>query len=258
MKLTNLITDLSLPLPPGQRWAVLGPEAVEFETKLRHVVGQAASLTYQPATASQLDGLLLAGALSAEMEPTIWLKQIMASLKPEARLLIIDWQADGPLDAGPDLQNRFNRGKLSRLLRENGFGVVNLVSNRPRYYVVQGVKRQPPPPLHAGEFVTVATLAELPKNGMKQVELFGQPLIVANTGREIVAFARACPHAGNSLAGGKLRGRYIVCPVHFYMWNVCTGEPEQPADEDTLPTHLVKVDEAQGVVQVALRGQTAG
>lgn len=253
MKLTNFVNHLPLQLPPGQQWAVLGPEAAEFEAKLRDVVGQVVSLTYQSEAASELDGLLLAGALSVAAEPVAWLQKIIAPLKAGARLLVVDWQADGPLDEGPELDQRFNRGKLRRLLREAGFGMVSQVVSHSRYYLVEAVKQPPRPPLHAGEFVTVATLAELPKNGLKQVELFGQPVLVANTGREIVAFAQACPHAGNSLARGKLRGRYIVCPVHFYMWNVFTGEPEQPVDEDILPTYLVKVDEAQGLVQVALR-----
>lgn len=254
MKLANLITHLPLQLTPGQRWAVLGPEVTEFQAKLRDLVGHVVGLTEDNIMASELDGLFLAGALSAAAEPITWLQELIAPLKQGATLIVIDWQADGPLDAGPELHHRFNRGKLCRLLRETGFGTVSVVVSHSRYYLIQAVKHQPPPPLHAGKFVTVAALAELPKNGMKQVELFGQPLIVANTGREIVAFAQVCPHAGHSLAKGKLRGRHIICPAHFYMWNVCTGEPEEPADEDTLPTYLVKVDEVQGLVQVALRG----
>lgn len=247
MKLADLITNLPFQLPSGQRWAILGPEAEDIKTK----VGQAAGLPYS--AASDLDGLLLIGALSAEAEPEVWLNQTVAPLKEGAALFVIDWQTDGLLDAGPDLHQRFNRGKLCRLLREAGFGTVRVLHNQPRYYIVEAVKHRPPPALHTGEFVTVATLAELPKNGMKAVKLFGQQLVVANTGREIVAFAQACPHAGSALNQGKLRGRHIICPLHFYMWNVCTGEPVEPADEDMLPTYLVRVDETQGLVQVALK-----
>jgi nitrite reductase/ring-hydroxylating ferredoxin subunit len=120
------------------------------------------------------------------------------------------------------------------------------------YYILQAVKEAPAPPSHPGEFVTVATLAELPKNSMKPVELFGHLIIVANTGREIVAFAQTCPHAGTSLGRGKLRGQTIICPLHYYMWNVCTGEPIEPADEDMLPLYPVRVDAHNGTIQVAL------
>jgi len=105
---------------------------------------------------------------------------------------------------------------------------------------------------HAGEFIEVAHLDDLPRNEMKLVELFGQRLIIANTGRGIAAFAQACPHAeGGDLFRGRLRGRNILCPVHFYIWNVSTGEPIEPADEDILPRYPVKVDEA-GRIFVAL------
>jgi toluene monooxygenase system ferredoxin subunit len=87
---------------------------------------------------------------------------------------------------------------------------------------------------------------------MKQVELFGQQIIVANTGQEIVAFAATCPHGTSPLLRGRIRGRQIICALHFYMWNVCTGDPVEPDDEDTLPTYPVKVDVERGLVRVAL------
>jgi nitrite reductase/ring-hydroxylating ferredoxin subunit len=100
--------------------------------------------------------------------------------------------------------------------------------------------------------VTVASLAELPKNAMKVVDVFGQTIIVANTGREIVAIARACPHENSPLDKGLLRGRNIVCPLHAYIWNVHTGEPVEPADEDTLRRYPVKIDQDEGQIFVAV------
>ncbi|MBE7552365.1 MAG: Rieske (2Fe-2S) protein [Anaerolineales bacterium] len=247
MNLSDLIPALPIQPQPGQRWAVLGPEAEVFRAKFR----LAAELT-EGAVPSDLDGLLLAGALSARAEATPWLKQMLASMSEGTALVVVEWQGDGPLDLGPDLERRFKRGKLSRLLWEEGWSQIELLVNTPCCYVLRAVKAPLAPPPHAGEFVTVATLDELPKNRMKRVELFGQPLIVANTGREIVAFAQVCPHAGTSLLKGTLKGRHIVCPLHFYMWNVCTGEPVEPADEDILPCYPVRVDAESGLIQVAL------
>ena len=167
-------------------------------------------------------------------------------------MIVIDWQADGPLDYGPDLNQRFKRGKLSRVLREAGFGVVETLKSHPAYYIVRAVKGPPPAVPHAGEFVPVATLDELPKNAMKAVELFGREVIVANTGKEIIALDRACPHAGSPLDKGLLRGRHIVCRLHAYMWNIKTGEPVQPDDEDTLHLYPVKIDKEQAQILVAL------
>jgi len=250
MNLSELITLLPIQLQPGKRWAVLGPEAEAVALRLK--LGQADILPHPDAIGPEYDHLLLVGALSVEAEAVTWLKRVSETLPEGTTLVVIDWQGDGPLDQGPDLEQRFKRGKLYRLLRESGFGRIETLTNHPVYYIVWTVKEPPAPLPHAGEFVTVATLDELPKNGMKQVELFGHRLIVANTGREIVAFAQACPHTGSALNKGKLRGRQIICPLHFYMWDVCTGEPVEPADEDTLPLYPVKVDIEKGVVQVAL------
>jgi toluene monooxygenase system ferredoxin subunit len=86
---------------------------------------------------------------------------------------------------------------------------------------------------------------------MKLINLFGQVVIVANTGKEIVAFAQQCPHAEGRLDEGRLRGRNVICPVHYYIWNVSSGEPVAPEDEDILPRYLVRVDHDSGKIFVA-------
>lgn len=248
MNLADLVT--TIPLEPNLRWVVLGSEAEAFAAKL--ALGPEEILPDADFISPKLQGLLLAGALSAEVEATTWLDQLLAALPEQARLLVIEWQGDGPLDVGPDLKRRFKRGKLCRHLRQAGFSQIEVLVNHPLYYIAQAVNQAPAPLPHRGEFVPVATLAELPESGMKQVEVFGQSIIVANTGREIVAFAQACPHAGTSLLRGKLKGRVIICPLHYYIWHVNTGEPIEPADEDILPLYPVRVDSASGIIQVAL------
>jgi nitrite reductase/ring-hydroxylating ferredoxin subunit len=249
MHLSKLVATLPIEPQPGEHWAVLGPEAGSFLAGFSPAVMQIDS---SPHSAAALDGLVLAGALSAELEAAVWLKQVVGELRDGATLVVIEWQGDGPIDVGPDLERRFKRGKLCRLLRESGFGRIALLSDHPIYYIIQASKVPPAVMPHAGEFVTVARVAELTKNAMKQVELFGRQIIVANTGREIVAFAPTCPHAGTSLIKGKLKGRLIMCPLHFYMWNVCTGEPIEPPDEDILRLFPVKIDYENDLIQVAL------
>lgn len=248
MKLAELVT--TIPIEPDLRWAVLGPEAEAFAAKL--ALEPEEILPGADFISPKLQGLLLAGALSAEVEAGVWLDQLLVALPKRAMLMVIEWQGDGPLDVGPDLERRFKRGKLCRHLRQAGFSQIEVLVNHPLYYIAQAINQAPAPPPHAGEFVPVATIAELPKNGMKQVEVFGQSMIVANTGREIVAFAQVCPHAGTSLLRGKLKGRMIICPLHYYMWNISNGEPIEPADEDILPLYPVRVDFTTGIIQVAL------
>ncbi len=244
MYLSELVKTLNVQTQAKQRWVILGPEAEAFRPKLQPATVDGAS---RPAA----DGILLAAALSSEAEPSARLIQIAAELKEGATLVVVDWQTDGPLDIGPDLKRRLNRGRVCRILRQGGFGTVGLAINHPHYYVVRAVKGPAAPVAPLSRFVDVAGLDELPKNAMKLVDLLGQKIIVANTGREIVAFAQTCPHANGHLDQGRLRGRNVVCPVHYYIWNVRSGEPVEPADEDILTRYAVRIDEKRSRVLVA-------
>jgi nitrite reductase/ring-hydroxylating ferredoxin subunit len=231
------------------RWSAVGPEALALQALLRSP--EITWLNFSEEIIPTLDGLLLAGALSAVAEAQTWLWQLIHLLREGAVLLVIDWQDDGLLTYGPDLSTRFKKGRLCRFLRENSFGLVETVEHQPLYYVVNAIKGPAPAVPHATELVEVASLAELPKNGMKLVKLFDHKIVVANTGKEIVAFAATCPHAGGLLSEGRLRGRNVVCPLHAYIWNVRTGEPVEPVQEDTLRRYTVQVDRGRVLVALA-------
>lgn len=255
MRLSQLVTRLEIAAQPGQRWLVVGPEADIFAGRLQVTSAEPVFHQNQVSLAAEpaYDGLLLAGALSTGTQTLAWLESLLAAIKTGASLVVVDWQADGRLDFGPDLEYRVKQGRVRRMLRTASFSQIQVMVDHPLYYAVRAIKAAPRPVPHAGEFVAVATVAELPRNTMKEVEIFGQKVVIANTGQEIVAFAGACPHAGQPLHGGKLRGRKVICPRHGYIWNVCTGEPIEPADEDILPRYPVRVEGGQ--VWVALTDQ---
>jgi toluene monooxygenase system ferredoxin subunit len=240
--LAYFITNPDWGLQPDDRWLVLGAEAEKLATMLHTAGGQ-------PANGHTPNTLVLAGALSAQANPWAWLNQTIAGFQNGPKLIFVDWQTDGPLIPGPALARRVKPGRLRRWLREAGFGLIETVQNHPIYYIVKAQKAAPA--AAGGAFVPVATLDELPRNGMKAVEVAGQPVVVANTGKEIVAFARACPHANRHLDDGLLRGRNVICRAHGYIWNVCTGEPVEPPNEDTLPRYEVKIEPERGLVLVA-------
>jgi nitrite reductase/ring-hydroxylating ferredoxin subunit len=248
MDLTQLVARFDLPIRPGEQWAAAGPGQDAWPARFPAVVWQ----PFRPEIGLQLDGLLLAGALSggSPAQAEAWLRQTAGRLKESARLIVIEWQADGPLEVGPELEHRFKKGRLGRLLRQLGFGRLETLAHQPHYYILQATRAAPPAP--ADHFIDVAGLDELPKNGMKPVELLGCQLVIANTGKEIVAFARACPHAGSPLERGILRRRDLACRQHGYIWDVCTGEPVEPADEDILTRYPVRIDAERRRVLVAL------
>lgn len=246
MQLSQLITKLNLNPHPGEQWAALGPNAAMFHPLL-------SPATLHNTVKPNLDGILLVDILSSQADPSTWLEQIITTMKDQASLIVIDWQADGPLDVGPELQRRFKRGKLCRLLRETGFDRVETILNHNIYYAIRAVKGPISSQPQANTFIDVADLEELPRNAMKSVELLDHKIIIANTGREIVAFAQGCPHAEADLYQGRLRGRNVICPLHFYIWNVQTGYPVEPADEDILPRYPVKIDQERRRVLVSVK-----
>ena len=247
MQLSDLIEVSNFEQEITHNWSIFGPEAGVFVSKLGIKLAP-----YSETNISNLDGLLLAGTLSSRLDPQEWLVQVTEQMKTGAVLIIIDWQSDGLLNYGPELERRFKKGRLQRLLRVSGFGRVDLLDDHPLYYIIRAQKGPAAPNPHAHEFVDVAGLDEVPKNAMKKVQLFGQNIIVANTGKEIVAFAQKCPHTSGPLDKGILRGRNVACPLHGYIWNVCSGEPIEPPDEDILPRYRVKIDADGGRIFVAL------
>jgi nitrite reductase/ring-hydroxylating ferredoxin subunit len=245
MQLIDTIPPFSLKTTPAEQWLISGPAAWQW-ANLFGLTSPVESM--QPGLA----GILLAEVLSNRDDAATWLEQWLPTLDLGTRLVIIEWQADGPLEPGPSLERRFKRGRLCRLLREAGFGAIETLVNQTLGYIVQAYKEpisnQPPPP---GEFIEVASLDELPKNAMKVVEVFDQTVIVANTGKEIVAFAQQCPHAEGRLNEGRLRGANVMCPVHYYIWNVQSGRPVEPTDEDILPRYPVRIDETTRKILIA-------
>ena len=252
-KLSDLITSLDIKPEPNGLWSVMGVNVEVFAQHLHTASRNRVRFQpYHPSELTALDGLLLAEALSTHNNPHLLLQQITEHLKPASTLLIIDWQADGPPTYGPDFDARFKKGWLSRLLREWGFGQVDTLEHHPVYYVVRAVKGPSPSLAHTDTFVEVAHLDDLPGNSMQTVDVFGHTVVIANTGQEIVAFDQTCPHANGKLDKGLLRRQNIACPLHGYIWNIISGEPLFPADEDCLRRYRVKINEEQQKIMVSL------
>ncbi|HET6674795.1 MAG TPA: Rieske (2Fe-2S) protein [Nitrospiraceae bacterium] len=79
------------------------------------------------------------------------------------------------------------------------------------------------------DFITVATVDEVPPGACKSVEVQGVFIALCNVQGTVYALDNTCPHAGGPLGEGTLRGELIVCPWHGWRFNVRTGErPENP------------------------------
>jgi len=102
----------------------------------------------------------------------------------------------------------------------------------------------------SAEVVAVCPLAALRDDGARWVQ---DGVAVVREGGHLYAFEQACPHAGASLAEGRLRGGSISCPQHGGRFRlrdgqVLAGPPRRPllcydVEEDGL-TVLVRARQA--------------
>ena len=82
--------------------------------------------------------------------------------------------------------------------------------------------------------IPVARIEEVAVGGMKEVDLGGRQVLLANVDGEYFAFARQCPHEEADLKTGALEGARIRCTNHNYCFDLRTGECLLPKGGPTL------------------------
>ena len=70
---------------------------------------------------------------------------------------------------------------------------------------------------------------------------------------EIVAFKPSCPHARGPLADGRVKGNEIVCPWHFFRFDLRTGKAARGESILQLTRYPVRVEGGQILVDVETR-----
>lgn len=59
----------------------------------------------------------------------------------------------------------------------------------------------------------------------KEVELpSGKLVLIIRSDSGLYACCADCPHQDTPLAEGSLDGNILMCPLHFWQWNIETGE----------------------------------
>ncbi|HYU17823.1 MAG TPA: non-heme iron oxygenase ferredoxin subunit [Chloroflexota bacterium] len=99
------------------------------------------------------------------------------------------------------------------------------------------------------EFVTVAETSEIHAGQMKEVDVNGQSVLLANVGGHYYAIEATCTHRGGPLPEGELHGDVVTCPWHFGGFDVRTGEAVALPPTDSVNTYRVRV--TGSAVQVA-------
>ena len=98
-----------------------------------------------------------------------------------------------------------------------------------------------------GDWEQVAEVGEVPAGEMREIEAFGERLVLANADGTYHVFGAWCPHVGTSLALGYLNDCIVTCFAHLWRFDVRDGSILYPAMQGvargyTLPTYPVRVE----------------
>ena len=99
------------------------------------------------------------------------------------------------------------------------------------------------------DYVTVASVDDVPPGSGKVVEAGGRLLALFNVDGAFYVLDNTCLHRGGPVGEGDLEGTVVTCPWHGFQYDVTTGRNVFDPDVG-LQTFPVRV--ADGEVQVAV------
>jgi nitrite reductase (NADH) small subunit len=76
-------------------------------------------------------------------------------------------------------------------------------------------------------FVRAAKVEDIPAGTIREVEVNGKALALANLGGTFHAIDNGCIHRGGPLGDGPLEGKIVTCPWHGWQYDVTTGKVAQ-------------------------------
>jgi nitrite reductase (NADH) small subunit len=76
-------------------------------------------------------------------------------------------------------------------------------------------------------FARAAKTTEIAPGTIKEFQLEGKPVAVANVDGKFYAINNTCLHRGGPLGQGPLEGKIVTCPWHGWEYDVTTGKISQ-------------------------------
>lgn len=74
------------------------------------------------------------------------------------------------------------------------------------------------------EYTTVAPADALAENSGMCLEVAGREIALFRVGDAFYAVDNECPHSGGPLCDGYLEGNTVMCPWHFWQFDLTNGE----------------------------------
>ena len=90
-------------------------------------------------------------------------------------------------------------------------------------------------------WVKIANKNEIREGNGKEVHINGQRIALFLSNNKYYAIEALCRHQDGSLAPGKIEGEVVECPLHFWHYNIRTGELLDYMDGVKLNTFDVEV-----------------
>jgi|SRR6188472_1513077 len=98
------------------------------------------------------------------------------------------------------------------------------------------------------DFVKVAETKDIQTSQMKEVQIDGKDVCIANVDGKYYAIGNVCTHMGGPLAEGKLEGHEVQCPWHGSRFDIRNGKVTRPPAQREEPIYEVKVED--GVILI--------
>jgi nitrite reductase/ring-hydroxylating ferredoxin subunit len=76
-------------------------------------------------------------------------------------------------------------------------------------------------------FVRAVAASEIPVGTIKEVNVAGTAVALANIGGDYHAINNTCLHRGGPLGEGMLEGKIVTCPWHGWQFDVTSGKSVQ-------------------------------
>ena len=99
------------------------------------------------------------------------------------------------------------------------------------------------------DFVKVADTDEILPSQMKEVEVDGQSILIANVNGKYYAIGSICTHEGGPLADGTIHNYEVECPWHGSKFDIRTGEVTSLPATEPEPSYEIKVESNQILVK---------
>ena len=76
-------------------------------------------------------------------------------------------------------------------------------------------------------FVRTIKVDEIPAGTVRELQVEGKAVALANVSGRLYAVNNTCLHRGGPLGQGSLDGQIVTCPWHGWQFDICSGKVVQ-------------------------------